>query len=243
MEGMTRPSVEPTTLDVGDVRVVVRRKAIRNVYLRVKQPMGRVEVSAPLRMSDGQIMDFVRSKREWIARQQDRLRRAREDAYAGMTAGNQAADSRGEDGAHAIESAGAMEAEHGGTRLAPPDATMATFAATFWTTEKRAEAAAVINAALPGLLERWEPIVGRRPTRITLRIMSSRWGSCTAATGRIRLNLQLGLMDPKYLEYVLVHEMTHLWSHGHGADFQRHMDRYLPGWRGLRRELNRCVVL
>ena len=51
------------------------------------------------------------------------------------------------------------------------------------------------------------------------------------------------LMDPRFLEYVLVHEMTHLWENGHGEDFQRRMSAYLPQWRQLRRELNRHVVL
>lgn len=113
----------------------------------------------------------------------------------------------------------------------------------FWTDARRREAADVINAALPGLLAKWGPVVGRTPTRITLRRMTSRWGSCTPKTGRIRLNLQLGLMDPRFLEYVLVHEMTHLWEHGHGAGFQQRMDAYLPGWRMLRRELNHQAVL
>jgi len=75
------------------------------------------------------------------------------------------------------------------------------------------------------LLAKWGPIVGRTPTHITLRLMSSRWGSCTPKTGRIRLNLQLGLMAPRFLEYVLVHEMTHLWENGHGEGFQRRIGR------------------
>ena len=92
-------------------------------------------------------------------------------------------------------------------------------------------------------LSKWGPIVGRTPTHITLRLMSSRWGSCTPKTGRIRLNLQLGLMAPRFLEYVLVHEMTHLWENGHGEGFQRRMSAYLPQWRQLRRDINRQVVL
>ena len=114
--------------------------------------------------------------------------------------------------------------------------------ATVWTDELRRQAAANINAALPSLLARWEPIVGKSPTHITLRAMTSRWGSCTPRTGRIRLNLQLGLMDERFLEYVLVHELTHLWERGHGAGFQRRMSVYLPNWRQLRRELNRQNV-
>ena len=112
-----------------------------------------------------------------------------------------------------------------------------------WTDERKRQAAAAINAALPQLLAKWGPVVGRQPTHITLRVMTSRWGSCTPRTGRIRLNLQLGLMEPQFLEYVLVHEMTHLWESGHGAGFQRRMTAYLPGWKTLRRDLNRRVVL
>ena len=100
-----------------------------------------------------------------------------------------------------------------------------------------------IESQLPVLLAKWGPIVGRTPTHITLRLMSSRWGSCTPKTGRIRLNLQLGLMAPRFLEYVLVHEMTHLWENGHGEGFQRRMSAYLPQWRQLRRDINRQVVL
>lgn len=112
-----------------------------------------------------------------------------------------------------------------------------------WNDVTRKRAVQTINAQLPMLLAKWSPIIGREPTHVTLRVMTSRWGSCTPKTGRIRLNLQLGLMDPRFLEYVLVHEMTHLWENGHGEGFQRRMGAYLPQWRQLRRELNRHVVL
>lgn len=112
-----------------------------------------------------------------------------------------------------------------------------------WNDAIRKRAVQTINAQLPVLLAKWSPIIGREPTHVTLRVMTSRWGSCTPKTGRIRLNLQLGLMDPRFLEYVLVHEMTHLWENGHGEGFQRRMSAYLPQWRQLRRELNRHVVL
>lgn len=105
--------------------------------------------------------------------------------------------------------------------------------------QQRKAAEQAIRTQLPQLLDKWEPVIGRKPTNISLRVMSTRWGSCTPKTGRIRLNTQLGLMNPKYLEYVLVHEMTHLWESGHGAAFYRRMDAYLPNWRRLRRELNR----
>jgi predicted metal-dependent hydrolase len=35
-----------------------------------------------------------------------------------------------------------------------------------------------------------------------------------------------------------VHELVHLIERGHGPRFKALMDRFLPGWRVLRRELN-----
>ena len=107
-----------------------------------------------------------------------------------------------------------------------------------WDDDRRRRARAAIETALPALLERWSATIGRSPTQVTLRLMTTRWGACTPRTGRIRLNLMLGLMEPRFLEYVLVHEMTHLRAANHGPEFTRLMDGYLPQWRAIRDELN-----
>lgn len=291
------------------------RKRIKNMYLRIKPPTGTVEVSAPMRMAERRIVDFVRERRGWILGQRERIAQARRLAAAEMVA-REASMPRGEDSvdsavfvsvanpladpvvdsagsggsvrpagfANAVEVpleglddyAGETRMAHNGPNMAPdgpsaspgePSASLGgTHAspggldvspgidpsspspvvpdrAIVWTDERRRHAAAAIEAVLPALLDKWTPVVGKSPTHVTLRLMTSRWGSCTPKTGRIRLNLQLGLMEPKFLEYVFVHELTHLWEHGHGPRFRARMDAYLPGWRDLRRELNRRAVL
>lgn len=112
-----------------------------------------------------------------------------------------------------------------------------------WTPERRREASATLRSRLAVLLPRWTAVVGREPTRISLRVMKTRWGSCTPATGRIRLNLELADMPDRLLEYVLVHELTHLRASGHGPVFQRYMDVYLPDWRVRRREINKYYLV
>ncbi|PLS25718.1 metal-dependent hydrolase [Bifidobacterium imperatoris] len=197
------PVAAGASLNVDGLSITVVRKPIKNMYLRIKPPNGDVVVSAPRRMSERTIIDFVRGRRAWIDGNVRKMQRARQQSLV-------------------------SEPEHTGF---------------VWTDDLRKQAAANINAQLPGLLARWSPVIGCTPTHITLRLMTTRWGSCTPKTGRIRLNLQLGLMEPRFLEYVLVHEMTHLWERGHGAGFQRRIGSYLPNWRELRRELNRRVVL
>lgn len=106
-----------------------------------------------------------------------------------------------------------------------------------------AEAQRILQERLPALLDRWVPVVGRRPGRISLRKMKTRWGSCTPATASIRLNTDLAWLDPDLLEYVLVHELTHLYEHGHGPGFRARMNRYMPDWTERRRRLNRYLAL
>lgn len=111
-----------------------------------------------------------------------------------------------------------------------------------WSQERIDQAHAILNQRIPPLLRHWVPIIGKSPIALTLRRMKTRWGSCTPATGRIRINLELAYLPEQYLEYVLVHELTHLWERGHGAGFQRRMTQYLPQWKQLRSQLNNIVL-
>ena len=62
---------------ISGIGMEVRRKKIKNLYLSIKPPDGRVEISAPLSMPDKMIEDFVRGKLEWIRRQRKKYEHAR----------------------------------------------------------------------------------------------------------------------------------------------------------------------
>ena len=48
---------------------------------------------------------------------------------------------------------------------------------------------------------------------------SSRWGSCTPGDGTIRISVRVKGMPPWVLDYVILHELTHLLQPGHGREF------------------------
>lgn len=54
----------------------------------------------------------------------------------------------------------------------------------------------------------------------------TRWGSCTPSTGQIRLSHRLQQMPPWVIDYVIVHELTHLLEPGHGPRFRELCGRY-----------------
>ena len=208
--------IERRLLELDGEEVVVVRKRIKNIYLRVKPPEGRLEVTAPARLSDQQLEEFVRARRTWIARTRQRI----DNSISEIA--NDSNDSRnGSDGA---DTNGYGDGSQGQDR-------------------SEARARRIIKDRLPQLLETWAPIIGKRPTAITLRHMKTRWGSCTPSTGRIRLNTELAWLDPELLEYVLVHELAHLHAHGHGPYFQQLMTGYMPDWRRRRSRLNRYLVI
>jgi predicted metal-dependent hydrolase len=71
--------------------------------------------------------------------------------------------------------------------------------------------------------------------------MLSRWGSCTLDDGSIRVSSRLAGMPRYVLDYVLVHELTHLLEAAHSErfyEFERRFARseraigFLEGWQG-----------
>jgi hypothetical protein len=85
-------------------------------------------------------------------------------------------------------------------------------------------------------------VVGVRYEFLGLRRMSTRWGSCVPARGRIWLNLALLDHAPDLLEYVVVHEVVHLRESSHGPRFHALMSQYLPDWPERRLRLDSGVT-
>ncbi|BAL23793.1 hypothetical protein AZKH_1472 [Azoarcus sp. KH32C] len=99
-----------------------------------------------------------------------------------------------------------------------------------------------IREALPALMAKWEPVVGVKAARVFVQRMKTKWGGCNPASRAIRLNTDLAKKPAECLEYIVVHEMTHLLEPTHNARFTALMDLFLPQWQHLRKLLNELPV-
>lgn len=73
------------------------------------------------------------------------------------------------------------------------------------------------------------PVTGEPPAPADVRWVGNqqrRWGSCTPATGVIRLSDRLQPMPAWVVDYVLVHELAHLVEPSHSAAFWALVARY-----------------
>lgn len=72
---------------------------------------------------------------------------------------------------------------------------------------------------------------------LRIRKMTSRWGVCNIRTHVITLNLELIKRDTKYLDYVIIHELSHLIHGDHSREFWALVEENMPDYRKYREEM------
>lgn len=82
-----------------------------------------------------------------------------------------------------------------------------------------------------------EEITGLRSCGWTVRDTHTRWGSCNTQTHHLNFSLMLADRSDTELDYVILHELVHTVVPNHGPEFYAMMDRYMPGWKTVRKGL------
>ncbi len=82
---------------------------------------------------------------------------------------------------------------------------------------------------------------GFRVSKLRVRTMKSRWGSCTSK-GVIALNTELIRLPDRFTRYVILHELSHLRHHNHGTGFYKLLTELFPEWRSVRKELKEYIL-
>jgi len=95
-----------------------------------------------------------------------------------------------------------------------------------------------LKEMIPPLVEKWQEILGVQLVEWGIKKMKTRWGTCNPGARRVWLNLELAKKPSQCLEYILVHELTHLVERHHNDRFISLMNRHLPNWRQHRQVLN-----
>jgi predicted metal-dependent hydrolase len=90
-------------------------------------------------------------------------------------------------------------------------------------------------------LNHFAPLLGVQWHRLGLSSAASRWGSAKA-DGTIRLNWRLLHFSAPVLDYVVVHELSHLRAMDHSPRFWATVQSIIPDYAALRRQLKDDAV-
>ena len=234
-------STNSCMLQVGNIEALVVRKPIKNLHLAVLPPAGKVRVSAPLAMKDDAIRTLLATRIGWIKKQQEKFRTQERQTPREYVSGEShfywgkryrlevAYDEKplgvNLQGKEKIVLSVRPNSDHNKREQVMMD----------W---HRRELRTVAN----GLIEQWQKAIGVSLKEWGIKRMKTRWGTCNQKAGRIWLNLELAKKPEHCLEFIIVHEMTHLLERSHNDRFKAHLDRFMPRWRQYKEELNRSVL-
>jgi len=225
-----------TKIRLNNVEAYVIRKSIKNIYLRICIPDGRIRISAPFKLSIGEIKKFALSKIDWIKNQQNKIKnKIKVSPYKYVN--NETHYYRGNPYPLKIVFNKFAFAELRNKEILlniPPGSI----------TEDRKKVMEKwyrnqLMMLVPPLIKKWENILNVSVENFFIRRMKTRWGSCTPKSRRIRFNLELAKACPEILEYIVVHELIHLVEASHNSKFKALMDRFYPNWKYYRNELNK----
>lgn len=83
----------------------------------------------------------------------------------------------------------------------------------------------------------WATRLGADDFDLTVSDLGFRWGSASSDTGRVNIHWATLQLPPALIDYVLVHELSHLREPNHGPDFWALVARTIPGYETQRANL------
>ena len=227
-------------IELGDLQLNVIQKNIKNIHLRVHPPEGSVTISAPLRINLETIRRFIITKLGWIQKQQTKIKNQKREAPREYIT-NESHYYLGQKYLLQV-----LEQNAAPKVVLKQDTIEFYIRKNFSITQRKKVLQnwyrQQLKILIPQYIELLEKKMNVRVSELRIKTMKTRWGTCNTKAKRIWLNTELAKKPIEHLEYVLTHEMTHLLERKHNKKFKAHMDKFLPQWKHLKKELNRSAL-
>ena len=226
-------------IDISGIDVQINKKNIKNMHLSVKPPLGKVVVSAPLLMSQKSIENFIRLNSGWIRKQQEKFVNQRRMSARQYVSG-ETYYIWGKQYFLEFVPAAKRDFKIDGNKivLSMKENTTAGQRERF----VREQFRKILTEQLERLIPKWEKTTGLYCNSFQTKYMMTRWVTCNSKAKRIWINLQIVEKPLECLEYVILHELTHLKIANHGKDFIANMDKYMPDWKDKKNLLNEQIL-
>lgn len=80
-------------------------------------------------------------------------------------------------------------------------------------------------------IDLYNPKINKPINAIRIKKMTTRWGSCNSKKGYLNFSTNLITKDIKFIEYVVLHELTHLIYPHHQKEFYDFIAALMPDFR------------
>lgn len=221
---------------IQDITFTIHRKPVKTLRITLRPPLAEPQVTVPLLMPKARVSQFLEQKIPWVKKHQKRINHQHREPEKTYHQGEEhrffgqvvSLDLRETQGKPWVELNGTNLIVHGKPTLSKER--LASLVHEFYRLS--------LKERVPQLIQTYEPIMGVKVLDWGIKSMKTRWGTCNPRAKRIWVNLELAKLDPKYLEYLVVHEMVHLLEPSHNSRFYGLMGQFYPDWKVVRNEMN-----
>lgn len=228
------PPFEKTVVDI-------QHKNIKNIHLKVFRDL-KVVLSVPMEVADEWVINFLISKSSWIDKQLQKYKQSGGynnlvDIKSGSSTQLLGKDRR------------IIKKESNKNYVVEEEKNIVVYANTaenlhqkvlekWW----REMAYRIYQSEMDELyLEIFKKYGIEKPT-LYVRKMKTLWGSCTPSKSKITINEYLLKANPRCIQYVILHELTHLLYPYHNNDFYTFLTIQMPDWKERKKQLDLEVV-
>lgn len=218
-------SVKPKQeyLKVNGIEILIRRKPIKNLYLRIEQETLQAVISAPLRMPAADIERFLLNKANWLQQKLAFLAKRRL-VFAAQEAAGESLWLWGKK--YAVRFIPGRER----TVIAENEVI---FSGSIEKFTKYVDK--LYREQLTQQIEKfaafWQKRLQITASGWRIRKMKTRWGTCNTFSRMITINYNLVRLPVECLEYIIVHELAHLYEPSHNSRFKNFLTQNLPDWK------------
>jgi len=216
------------------VEYTVTKKKIKNFIIRI-YPDLRIAVSVPLHASNKDIENFIQSKKEWIETTLEKIKVAKENKN---TLKESSIKILGKEIDKKI-----IESDLERIRLT--DTSIYIYSKNIdnakiekklleWKLEK-------LKVILDEYLIKYTKLLNRNINYYQIKKLSSAWGIYHKKENYISFNSDLIEKDIECIEYVVLHELCHIFYMNHQKDFWALVEKYMPDYKVRRKNLKTFI--
>ena len=208
----------------------ITRKRIKNFILRI-YPDLKIAVSAPISASDRDIEKFISSKREWIEKTLEKIKSRQENL---KTKKEKGINILGREVELRIISSDLKR-----IRLTENSLYIYTNESSKsfiekilldWKIEK-------LKEILEKYLEKYTTLLETKINYYKIKKLSSAWGIYHKRENYISFNFDLIEKEESLIEYVVLHELCHIFHMDHQKGFWSLVEKYMPDYKERRKKL------
>ncbi|RRD21546.1 M48 family peptidase [Fusobacterium canifelinum] len=216
------------------VEYTVTKKKIKNFIIRI-YPDSKIAVSVPLHASNKDIENFIQSKKEWIEITLEKIKVAKKN-------NNKLKENTIKILGKEIDKK-IIESDLERMRLTDTsiyiyskniDNTEIEKKLLEWKVEK-------LKAILDEYLNKYTKLLNRNINYYQIKKLSSAWGIYHKKENYISFNFDLIEKDIECIEYVVLHELCHIFYMNHQKDFWALVEKYMSNYKIIRKKLKAFI--